>query len=236
MIRKTNKVVLARQSRSQRYVIKEWVGRLKGTPAFILGNGPSISSEPVQLLQDYFTIGINRAFLLLDPTILMWQDIGLWNTEHQKIHNLQALKVCRDIADPRHIYYNFYLKGGPFQFDLTRTHILCGRGSSGPLAIEFAAALGCNPIVMLGMDCKTKNGKTDFFGINPYWKAHTLDNCVKGLEFLRDECPKQIQLINCSENDVFPERRNLRDVLAETDTKHARGRQTYVSQLVNKKK
>jgi hypothetical protein len=232
MIRLNNKKILARQQRSQRYIIKEWVGRLKDVPAFIMGNGPSINDEPVKILDDYFTIGINRSFLLLSPTILLWQDIGLWNTEHHKLHNLQSIKVCRDISDPRHIYYNFYLKGGPFRFE-KRTHILCGRGSTGPLAVQFAVALGCKPIIILGMDCKTKDGKSDFYGNNPHWTPHTLNNCSTGLKFIHDECP--VKIINCSDNDVFKERYSLADVISNLGNTFAWGRQKYVSKLIKNK-
>jgi len=234
MIRLNNRKILARQQRNQRYVIKEWIGRLDGVPAFILGNGPSILDEQTKLLDDYFSIGVNRSFLLnsFDSTILLWQDIGLWNTEHHKLHNLQCLKVCRDISDPRHIYYNFYLKGGPFRFE-KRTHILCGRGSTGPIAVQLAVALGCKPIIILGMDCKTRDGKTDFYGNNPHWTPHTLNNCLTGIKFIKDECP--VKVINCSDNDVFPERISLIDVLASIGKKYAWGRQKFVSKLVRDK-
>lgn len=230
MIRVKNKHILARQNRQQRYIIREWAARLKGVPAFILGNAPSIKDEPIHLLENYFTVGINRAFLLLDPTVLMWQDIGLWNTEHQKLHNLQCLKVCRDVADPRHIYYNFYLRGGPFQFD-RKTHILYGRGSTGPLAVQFAVALGCRPIVCLGMDCKkSDDGKTDFYGVNPHWRPTTLQNCENGLHFLKKYCPAPI--INCSNTEILGERRKLEEVISSIDKKYAVGRQGYVRKLV----
>ena len=232
MIRLRNRKTLARQKRSQRYQIKEWLGRLQDHPAFILGNGSSIKSQPLKLLEDYFTIGINRAFYLIDPTILFWQDIGLWNTEHHKLHNLQCIKLCRDISDPRHIYYNFYLRGGPYKFE-GKTHILCGRGSTGPIAVQLAVALGCKPIVLLGMDCKICDGKTDFYGNNPHWRPHTATNCVSGLEYLKSNCP--VKILNCSDNDVFEEKHKLSDVLATIDRKYAIGRNKHVSKLIHKK-
>jgi len=232
MIRLKNRKVLAKQRRSQRYIIKDWVGKLQDVPAFVLGNGPSIKDESLKMLENYFTVGINRIFYLFDPTILLWQDIGLWNTEHQRLHNLQCLKICREISDPRHIYYNFYLRGGPFKFE-NKTHILTGRGSTGPIAVELAVALGCKPVIVLGMDCKAIDGKTDFYGNNPHHRVWTLDNCLKGLEFLKKECP--VPIINCSDNEVLGERKSLPDVLSLIDKKYAIGRQKYVSKLVHPK-
>ena len=231
MIRLKNRKVLARQKRSQRYASKDWAGRLAGYPAFVLGNGVSINKEPVKILSDYFTIGINRAFMTgLDPTILLWQDIGLWNTEHQRLHNLECIKFCRDISDPRHIYYNFYLRGGPFRFE-KKTHILNGRGSTGPLGVELAVALGCHPVILLGMDCQILDGKTDFYGNNPHWKQSTISNCLTGLQFIKKECP--VKIINCSENTVFDKQYTLAEILPSIDKKFAIGRQKYLSKLVH---
>lgn len=235
MIRLRNRRVLARQKRSVRYIIKDWSNRLKDVPAFILGNGPSLVDENLSVLDDYLTIGINRCFASpanYDPTVLFWQDIGLWNAEHNKLHNLQCLKVCRDISDPRHIYYNFYLRGGQYRFD-NKTHILNGRGSTGPIAVEFAYALGCKPIILLGMDCKCREGNTDFYGVNTFHRPHTLSSCIKGLEFIKSSCP--VPIINCSENDIFKTRHPLSEVLSLLDKKYAMGRQKYVSLLVKGK-
>ena len=234
MIRLRNRKVLTRQKRSLRYIVKDWCGRLQDMPAFIMGNGPSLKDQPLKVLSDFFTIGINRSFYLLDPTILLWQDIGLWNTEHHKLHNLQCIKLCRDISDPRHIYYNFYLRGGPYKFE-KKTHILNGRGSTGPIAVQFAAALGCDPIILLGMDCAVgDDGKTDFYGTNPHWRVSTLANCKSGLEFLQKNCPAK--LINCSNNNVFEENVPLMEVMATIGRKHAIGREKLISRLVHNKK
>lgn len=225
---------VTRKQRSQRYVIKSWVNRLTDVPAFIVGNGPSLKHHEnlPEILEPYFSIGINRSFYLLDSTILLWQDISLWNTEYHKLHNTQSLKVARDIADPRRIYFNFHLKGGPFQFDRDKTHILHGRGNSGILACELAVAMGCRPIILLGMDCKlAENGNTDFYGINPYWNSSTLKNCQSGLDFLKQQCP--VEIYNCSSNNLW-EQRSLKDVIAEIDPdgRRKKNRQVYVKMLL----
>lgn len=231
MRRKAIRSGLVRKQRYQRYAIKQWTDRLADIPAFIIGNGYSINEIDKSILEPYFTIGINRAFKVIDPTILMWQDISLWNTEYQHLHNLQSLKVARDVADPRRIYYNFHLKSGPYKFT-NRTHILYGRGSSGPIAVELAYAMGCRPIIILGMDCKLgPSGESDFYGDNPHWYDHTLTNCGIGLEFLRDNCP--VEIISCSNNDAW-KRHTLEEAIKIVDPqkRHARGRQSYVKQIL----
>lgn len=201
-------------------------------PAFILGNSPSLSEQPLHLLGPYFTIGINRIFHEFDPTVLMWQDISLWNTEFQKLHNTQAIKVSRDVSDPRKIYYNFHLKGNGYQFDQTKTHILYGRGSTGPLAVQLAVAMGCRPIVLVGMDCLIdRDGKTDFYGKNKHWTEYTQKNCLSGLVFIREMCPVEVR----STSSLLWQVEKLEDIIADIDKKkqHARGRQSYVRQLLN---
>ena len=101
------------------------------------------------------------------------------------------------------------------------------------MGVQLAVALGCRPIILVGMDCKTKDGKTDFYGSNPHWRPHTLSNCVKGLKFIEKECP--VPLINCSDNDVFEEKQSLKETIEKIGKKHALGRQFYVSKLVHNK-
>lgn len=231
MRRNVTRTGLARRQRHKRYAIRAWVDRLPDCPAFIVGNGPSLSSLKMKLIEDYFSIGLNRAFYKLDPTILLWQDISLWNTEYQKLHNTQALKVSRDVSDPRKIYYNFHLKGGGYRFDPSTAHILYGRGSSGPLAVQLAVSMGCRPIVLLGMDCKRgTDGRSDFYGENKYWTDATLKNCYEGLVFIKEQCP--VEVYNCGDNELWP-KETLEEVLEQIDDKHARGRKSYVHQILN---
>lgn len=230
MRRNISRVNITRKNREQRFQIKTWVDKLISYPAFILGNGPSINENNLSLLNNWFTIGINRIHLAnFDPTLLLWQDISLWHTESYKIHNLQALKVARDIADPKRIYYNFYLKPGPYKFEKT-THILNGSGSSGPLAVQLAYAMGCNPIVLLGMDCKpAHNGDTDFYGNNQFHSQRSLPNCNIGLEAIKKHCP--VTIINCSNNELWTKNK-LEDIIASFNSDLAIGRQNYVNKIL----
>ena len=233
MRRNVSRSGLARKNRTLRYATKSWVDRLCDTPCFILGNAPSIKDFDIHILDDYFTIGLNRIFKYqkFDPTVLFWQDSSLWKSEFNNIHNLQAMKVARDVADPKRLYYNFHLKGGGYRFEVPKqAHILFGRGSTGPVATQFAVALGCNPIVLVGMDCKTdEEGHGDFYGDNPFWLVHTLPNCRQGLKFIKEYCP--VEIVSTGNTDLWP-RIPLDKVLEGIDRKHAMGRQNYVETLL----
>lgn len=231
MRRTITRTGLARRQRHQRYSTRFWVDRLVDIPAFIIGNAPSLNECNLSLLEHYFTIGINRAFYKIDPTILIWQDISLWNTEYQKLHSTQAVKVSRDVSDPRKIYYNFYLKGGPYKFDRTSTHVLYGRGSTGPLAVQLAVAMGCSPIILLGMDClKDAQNQSDFYGNNQHWTDTTQENCLLGLKFIHEQCPVPIR--SCNNSSLWP-KEQLENIIGTINSIHKRSRQSYVSQLLN---
>jgi len=231
MRRNTTRTGLARKQRHLRYATRTWVDRLPDIPAFIIGNAPSLDDHDISTLEDYFTIGINRCMYRIDPTILMWQDISLWNTEYQQIHSTQAIKVSRDVSDPRKIYYNFYLKGGGYKFEPTQSHIFYGRGSTGPLAIQLAVAMGCRPIIILGMDCmRAEDGTTDFYGNNKHWTDMTEQNCLKGMIFVQEQCP--VEIYNCTRSNLWPQV-TLKEVLNTIDKQFKRGRQSYVRQILN---
>ena len=189
-------------SKKSRLTVRRWKYTMKNIPVFIIGNGPSVNDHDIKpLLKNYFTIGVNRAFKSLDPTILMWQDIELWMTERSVLPKLKAVKYSRNSADPRGIAYQFKLMPGPFRLP-PNPMVLFGKGSTGPLAFQLAYALGCDPIVLIGYDCKYRDGNTDFYGINNHHKKHTIPNCNRGLKWISKlSCGRKI--LNCSDNKFF---------------------------------
>ena len=69
----------------------DWVGKMKGIPCFVIGNAPSINKiKDMSILDNYFTVGINRIFFKYDPTILIWQDLALWTQERKKVKKLHG--------------------------------------------------------------------------------------------------------------------------------------------------
>ncbi len=201
---------------------KQWYMRMKDVPCFILGNAPSLNKVDLSLLDDHFTVGINRIFFKHDPTILIWQDLALWIQEEKRVKSTKAIKYCRKGADTVGGYYNFTLVGMEprITHDISQ---LYGRGSSGSIAYQFVWALGCNPIILVGMDCKNaKNGDTDFYGKNKMHKKHTLPHCEKGLRFIKSNTLGRT-IINCSKNKIFEERMSLEDAIKTLgDTRYNR--------------
>jgi hypothetical protein len=215
-------------SRKQRGNLRHWKDKMQGVPCFVLGNAPSLNDEDVSELSSFFTIGINRSFLKLDTTILMWQDIELWYTERKSVIKLQSLKVCPSQADPQNRFFHFKREPGGFKLP-AHPGVLHGTGTTGPLAMQFAYSLGCDPIIMLGMDCKPRGNATDFYGKNRHHKPHTMTNCKVGLKWIKNNI-KDRTLICCSENDLWP-RTSLADAIKGIDEKWRKDRAYYVGLL-----
>ena len=189
--------------------MSKWENLLEGHVAFIIGNAPSISNQNLDILKPYFTIGINRIFYIFTPTILMWQDIQMWNSEKRKLVNCKSIKVCRDFSDPREEFLNFRFRNGSFKFK-NNPGVLYGTGNTSALAVQLAVSLGCSDVVLIGTDCEYENGKTNFYGNNKDHKSYTLKMCKTAAEWIKEKCPVPVH--NCSKNKLWP-KENLTDVI-----------------------
>jgi hypothetical protein len=164
----------------------------------------------------------------------MWQDIELWLTERFKILPLKAIKYARFSADPKRIAYHFSVTNTRYAIPISLEE-LHGRGNTGALAFEFAYALGCRPIILLGFDCKYRGEKTDFFGRNRFHKPHTLSNCSRGLNWIAKQA-SSVPIINCGDNDIFDKRVSLDDAIDQVKGLYkVTGREALISQLFSRK-
>ena len=209
---------------------RNWKGKLLNIPCFVLGNGPSLNDFDIKILKPYFTLGINRAFYKIDPTVLMWQDASLWFTERRKLLETKAIKFTTIHGDPENRFYHYKIKAGNFELPQNLS-LLYGSGCTGPLAVQAAYLLGCNPIVLCGFDCRSRGGESDFYGNNKYHTENTYLNCRKGLEWIQETFQNKSQrIINCGDNDIFI-KENVRDVVKSLDIKHSKFREYYLQYL-----
>jgi len=200
--------------------IDHWVDSMKGKPVFIIGNGPSLIDKDIKFLEDYFTIGINRAFFKIDPTILMWQDLALWIQEKKRVVALKAIKFCRSAAENQggKDFYYFKLVGRDYSHP-KKMSMLTGRGNTAPLVFQTASLLGCDPIIAVGIDCRYgPNGETNFYGKNPMHRTHTLPFCKKGLKWVAGAY-KAGRVINCSQNKILGEKLSIEQAIIKYDIK-----------------
>ena len=184
-----------------KYNIKNWSGIMNGHVAFILGNGPSVNECDLSLLDNYFTIGINRIFKIYDPTMLFWQDKEITKSYYKEIIKCPSVKVCRDIYDYSSSFTNFYLDNSSYRFHNTPWH-LYGRGCSGGLAVQLAYSMGFSSVVVIGCDCKYINGNTDFYGKNKFHRPHTLVHFNQAMKWVKENI--NIPLYNCGYCSLWP--------------------------------
>ncbi len=141
----------------------------RGRRCFIIGGGPSVKKLDLDLLRSELTIGINRAYELLEPSILYGVDGQMWGWVEQgkcgaeskrKFNAYRGYKVW--MALHKVFPPDFYLidvddRGG---HRIGSTKLLAFKNNSGYGAINLAAALGANPIYLVGFDMQGgKEGK-----------------------------------------------------------------------------
>uniref|UniRef100_A0A6M3LX02 Putative glycosyltransferase n=1 Tax=viral metagenome TaxID=1070528 RepID=A0A6M3LX02_9ZZZZ len=162
---------VARVERMQPKIFSDYVrnGAWKGRRCFIIGGGPSIKNIDLSLLRNELTIGINRAYELLDPSILFGVDGQMWAWAEQgklgiesqmKFKEYKGYKVW--MALHKMFPSDFYLievDDDP-GYRIGRTSKLSFKNNGGYGAINLAATLGANPIYLLGYDMVgNKQGK-----------------------------------------------------------------------------
>lgn len=139
-----------------------------GSRCFIIGGGPSLKEQDLSRLQGELTIGINRVFDRIDPTLIFaadsrfykWLQSGsLGARTLARYHDCQARKVWLKTDDHEFgpevetiPYRGTFKCGGPLA-----TGIFSG-SNSGVGALNLAVALGGNPIYLLGFDCHSRGG------------------------------------------------------------------------------
>jgi len=144
-------------------------GLWKGRRCFIIGGGPSVKKLDLSALKEELTIGINRAYELLEPSILYgvdgqlfgWAERGeLGEESKRKFNEYKGYKVW--MALHRMFPSDFYLidVDDSQGYKIGTTKKLAFKNNSGYGAINLAAALGANPIYLIGFDMiGNKQGK-----------------------------------------------------------------------------
>lgn len=211
--------------------VRSWRNALSGVPAFLIGNSPSLDDIDIGLLNDYFTIGINRVYLRIDPTILIWQDKEIFNENKEAIKSLQAIKFCPSNLDKKGEFHNFRLMQNFYRLPHSPFVLFGKNGSTGVLAFELAFVLGCNPIILLGMDCKYRNGKTDFYGVNKFHNSSSLNNCSRGLSWIAS-CQEITTIITCNPIKRITNCQSLESVFSSIESGSSKGRVFFQKKLL----
>jgi len=161
--------------------LAQCVNAFQGHPAFVLGNGPGLP-EDLSLLDEFFTIGVNRIVYRYDPTVVMWWEANVLQDIREHLQNVQAISITSALHNRGRQYVDVELDGD-MDAKVHRPPLNPSRipvtGSSGVSAAYWAMSLGCSPIYLVGMSCRKQGKKTDFYGINPHHEKGTLSDIRK---------------------------------------------------------
>lgn len=135
-----------------------WAGRR----CFIIGGGPSLRDFDFNLLREELTIGVNRAYERLDPTVIFSIDSRFYSWATGGKYGRDA-QLAWDHARARKIWLNTHkYEFGPEVQRIPVTKELKDGESiatgmkmvnnSGLGALKLAVTLGANPIYLLGFD------------------------------------------------------------------------------------
>ena len=170
----------------------------KDRACFIFGAGPSLHFIDTTATKDHITIAVNSGvmrarwcdyFLSDDVGVSSWS----YYTELLPTLNCKSLLYkdklanhCSHLSDVFLFEHTWWYspKENKYNYDglsLNKTGPIIGARTSMGSALHFAYIMGCNPIVLLGNDCKIKDGKRYFWQYN----GEEAPRRVKGSPFTR---------------------------------------------------
>ena len=182
----------------------------KGKRCFVIGNGPSLTAEDLELLQGEITFAANRIFNLFDrvqwrPTYFFCADYALYGADHREINKIdaelrfvpleRALEAgevyseityynrganCIEIKDGRSVWSEKTL-----EFSENIEDIVCGGPTVMYDILQVAVYMGFSEIYLLGVDCNYKLEVLENGAIvkNDLEKDHFDEDYGKGLKF-----------------------------------------------------
>ena len=161
---------------------------LEGRPAAILGGGPSLPDDLARLPEDCYLIAVNdHALHHCKPDVMVFMDIP----------NAQILP---DLAQAVETFHGVKLSITPLSdIDLRGAHYWDG-GFTSTLATWFALYLGCDPVILCGMDCyqgevKYCHPRPDFY--HPVFDF-PLENHLKAWALAFENCPNPERIVAMS--------------------------------------
>lgn len=184
--------------------LKQYKNIHKGQRCFIIGTGPSLTTEDLELLKDEITFGSNRIFEIYSktdwrPTYYMNQDFPLIKKYTEQIKELDAKGIFLPVEfketfvgkeEVSHFvlrHRDFYPKDADFS---TNIPFYLGQGFTVTYgAIQMAYYMGFSEVYLLGIDhnysisLNEKGIPVVNEGVKDYFKGSTASN--KGLNLPR---------------------------------------------------
>jgi len=226
----------------------------KGQIGFVAGAGPSLhflTKEQVEKIQQFPLIAVNSAIMKFPKTKYYLSDdiaVSNWNYYMELLPKLSCTKLLyKDKLKHKCDYLdNYYLFSHTWWFSpqdkkynldglkLNKTGPIIGARTSVASALHFLFLFGCNPIILLGLDCCYSKegyryfwqyeGKKKAFRLNgdrsigvprrtKYMRRQVDNHSYDFLQYWnyfadvnKDILGKEVDIINCSDGllDCFP--------------------------------
>ena len=182
----------------------------KGKRCFVVGGGPSLKGFNFSMLDNEYSIAINRAYEYYNADILFAMDGRFYNWTMQnkygkaarkKFLEFNGVKFWLDISN-LNIHNVFYMKAiGRTGISYILEHGLFHGNNSGYGAFNLAIALGASPIYLLGFDMHFDNKGNGHFHDGhpvPFKEAMMKSFPTTFRKVAGDVKAKGIKVINCN--------------------------------------
>ena len=223
----------------KRLPVKDLKDKHKDKLCFIYGAGPSLRYVDETQLKDYITITVNSGFLKDrlcdyfvsdDSSISDWSYYdSIWMFGCKKLLSRDKFEpICGDKKNVELFSHTWWFSPSDKKYNyeglkLTKEEPIVGARTSMGSAVHLAYIMGCDPIVLLGNDCKIKDDKRYFWQYN---KKSFQSFRISGYEFNsrnqnrgfnkdsltkywnkfaevnRKIIGKQVEIIDCSDSDL----------------------------------
>jgi len=188
----------------------------RGQPVFIVCGGPSLRGFDWTELEGRLVIGVNKAYEVIDPAILFAMDqdfvieadAGQYGDEsHQKWRALKATKVFYRQWDTLKEWWHVDRSGQP-AMPKSLTDGFPDANNSGMGALLLAAAMGADPIYLLGLDMHgdPATGKQVHFhgGYGPRQHPNNVyPRMIEQFNAYAAALLQRVQIYNCNPNSAL---------------------------------
>jgi hypothetical protein len=151
-----------------------------GRACFLFGAGPSLHFIEADRVRNHVTIAVNSGIMKVKwCDYFVSDDIGIvsWNYYTEILPKLNCKKLlykdklkdhCDHLSDVFLFEHTWWYSPEKKEYNyngliLNKTGPIIGSRVSMGSALHFAYLMGCNPIILLGNDCRIKDGKRYFW-------------------------------------------------------------------------
>lgn len=172
---------------------------------FIIGTGPGLTVEVLELIKPYRKFGVNNAFQVCDLDVHLACNVEWWDTYHEEIKSYSCAKWTWDkpTADKYNINYIEGKWADGLSIDNNTIHYHHG---SGPQMVNLALHYGVEVMVLVGWDMRyPPGGRRHYFGEYPKNLQHwpktgpngEFTGLIKEMETIKPD-DYGIEIINCT--------------------------------------